>query len=121
MIHALGISRWSGPIVSRESLNVIPVGQKPCLEIMLGRVGMKSEVRPDPLTHSVFGICCISELSRMTARINVCQRDDVIRGPCTSSPRRFSTIRLSLLPVGMWPSYGIESSLGILPTRRRWR
>ena len=63
--------------MERQLLDRRPVGQQPCLEIMLCRVRMELPIGPNPLTHLGPGICGVDEV--VGSRVDVRQGYDVIR------------------------------------------
>src|SRR5258708_9339238 len=98
MVYLLRTSGWRCTVVASEFLDIPPIGQEPCLEIVLRDVRMKCGMRAYPMAHFIFRICGIDKI--VGTCINVGQGNDGIRRlapgkQILDSPAQFILLRNS--------------------------
>jgi hypothetical protein len=67
--------------MTRQLLYYRPVRKEPCLEIVQGDMRMKLGFMTHPLPHRCLGICCRWKIGRLSAGVDVRERDDMVSRP----------------------------------------
>src|SRR5437868_998423 len=102
-----------------QSLNVRPEGQEPCLEIMLGRMGVEVEILLHPSGHLYFGIRRIDEISR--SRVDISQSNNRAIGVSAYQEILNNPLELRFLGDSAIVYYGFELRHPLLQPRSEER
>lgn len=80
MVHHFRFRRWRAPIVPSQTLNIVPIREKPGFELVLRGMRKKSFAWPHPFVHLPLRIGGVNEVA--VSRVDIGQRNDRL-GPGT--------------------------------------